>query len=196
VDECKNVVKIAIALRDHQIRKAGSSSIVGIGIGGDERRAGADQFAAVYKYAKAQGLRLTAHAGETVGPESIWSALNIGTERIGHGLHAMEDAELVEVLAERQIPIEACISSNVRTGCCGGFEHHPVRAMFDSGLMVTLNTDDPPMFQTDILAEYKIAHEQFDFTRDQLRELARNSFEASFLPAEKKLEFLGMLDRA
>lgn len=194
VEECVNVVNTASALRDQQIRGSGSSSIVGIGIGGDERRAGADQFADVYKQAKQQGLRLTAHAGETVGPGSIWSALNIGAERIGHGLHAMEDAELVEVLAQRQIPIEVCISSNVRTGCCGGYEKHPVRAMFDAGLMITLNTDDPPMFQTDMLREYTIAHEQFDFTRDQLRELARNSFEASFLPAEAKLSFLKKLD--
>lgn len=196
VDECRNVVNTASALRDHQLRETGSSSIVGIGIGGDERRAGADQFAEVYKHAKDNGLRLTAHAGETVGPESIWSALNIGAERIGHGLHAMEDPELVEVLAQRQIPIEVCITSNVRTGCCGGYANHPVRAMFDSGLMITLNTDDPPMFQTDMLREYTVAHEHFDFTRDQLRELARNSFEASFLPAEKKLEFLQLLDKA
>src|SRR5271167_2119561 len=91
-------------------------SIIGIGIGGDERRTGAEPFRELYFEARDTGLRLTAHAGETVGPESIWAALNIGAERIGHGLTAIEDPELMEVLAERQIPIEICISSNLRTG--------------------------------------------------------------------------------
>src|SRR6202044_2658813 len=95
-----------------------SPSIVGIGIGGDERRTGAEPFRELYMEARDAGLHLTAHAGETVGPESIWAALNIGAERIGHGLTAIEDPELLEVLAERQIPVEICISSNVRTGCC------------------------------------------------------------------------------
>lgn len=137
---------------------------------------------------------MTAHAGETTGPESIWSALNIGAERIGHGLSIAQDPELVEVLAHKQVPVEICLSSNLRTGVCADFGEHPLKRFFDEGLMVTLNTDDPAMFQTSLCKEYELAMEEFGFSRDQLREIARNSFEASFLPVEKKLRFLQQVD--
>ncbi len=169
-------------------------NVVAIGIGGDERRGPAEWFRDLYKKAAEQGLRLTAHAGEITGPESIWSALNIGVERIGHGLSIAQDPELVEVLAHKQIPVEICLSSNLRTGVCAGFGEHPVKRFFDEGLMVTLNTDDPAMFQTSLCKEYELAMEEFNFSRDQLREIARNSFEASFLPVEKKLRFLQQVD--
>ncbi|MFT4113574.1 MAG: adenosine deaminase [Silvibacterium sp.] len=166
------------------------ASIVGIGIGGDERQAGPELFRELYAEAKAAGLHLTAHAGETTGPESIWGALNIGAERIGHGLSAIQDAELMEVLAERQVPIEVCISSNVATDCCPQLADHPVRRCFDAGLMVTLNSDDPAMFHCSLESEYRLAEESFDFHEEHLRELAANSIEASFLPAERKVELL------
>jgi aminodeoxyfutalosine deaminase len=171
-------------------------SVVGFGIGGDERRAGPELFREVYAYAADNGLRLTAHAGETTGPESVWGALNLRAERIGHGLTAWQDMELVEELATRQVPVEICLTSNLRTGCCRTLAEHPVRNYFDNGVMVTLNTDDPAMFGTSLAREYQIAQEAFGFTDEHLRELARNSFEASFLPAEKKLEFLNLFDGA
>jgi len=169
-------------------------SIVGIGIGGDERRTGAEPFRELYAEARAGGLRLTAHAGETVGPESIWAALNIGAERIGHGLTAIEDPELMGILAERQIPIEICMSSNLRTGCCVPSGLHPVRSYFDAGLMITLNSDDPAMFESDLEAEYLLAQREFGFSREHLRELAANSFEASFLPPEEQVKYLHQID--
>jgi adenosine deaminase/aminodeoxyfutalosine deaminase len=196
VEEGYSVVNLALKLRNEQLARERATSIIGFGIGGDERRAAAGEFNELYRHAADHGLRLTAHAGETVGPESIWAAINIGAERIGHGLHAFDDPELIEVLAERQIPIEVCISSNVRTNCCAGIDKHPVRRMFDSGLMITLNSDDPAMFQTTVAREYQIAHEIFGFTQDQLRELARNSFEASFLPADEKVRMLDLCDRS
>ena len=196
IDEGYSVVNLALKLREQQIARGEQTSIIGFGIGGDERRAGAAEFLELYRHAASHGLRLTAHAGETVGAESIWAAINIGAERIGHGLHAFDDLELIEILAERQIPIEVCISSNVRTNCCAGIMEHPVRRMFEAGLMVTLNSDDPAMFQTTLLKEYQIAHEVFRFTEDQLRELARNSFEASFLPPEHKVRMLELCDHA
>jgi aminodeoxyfutalosine deaminase len=196
VDEGYSVVNLAVKLRDQQVARGERPSIIGFGIGGDERRASAAEFNELYRHAAEQGLRLTAHAGETVGAESIWAAINIGAERIGHGLHAFDDPELIEILAERQIPIEVCISSNVRTNCCAGIMEHPARRMFDAGLMITLNSDDPAMFQTTLAREYQIAHEVFSFTEDQLREVARNSFEASFLPPERKLQMLELCDRS
>jgi len=171
-------------------------SVVGVGIGGDEQKAPPELFREAYIHAANQGLRLTAHAGETAGPESIWGALNLGAERIGHGLTAHQDPELIEELATRQIPVEICITSNLRTGCCGKISDHPVRRYFDQGLMLTLNSDDPAMFGTTLTREFELAQSEFGFTDEHLRELARNSFEASFLPAEKKVQFLNLLDRA
>lgn len=169
-------------------------NVVAIGIGGDEARGPAEWFRDLYKKAAAAGLHLTAHAGETTGPESVWGALNIGAERIGHGLAAAQDPELLEVMAEKQVPVEACVSSNLRTGACAEMHEHPLRKFFDHGLMITLNTDDPAMFQTSLNHEYEIAQQEFNFSEEHLRELARNSFEASFLPVEKKLRFLQQID--
>jgi adenosine deaminase/aminodeoxyfutalosine deaminase len=171
-----------------------SPSVVGFGIGGDERQAAPELFRDVFAYAAANGLRLTAHAGETAGPGSVWGALNLPAERIGHGFTASQDAELVEELSTRQVPVEICITSNLRTGVCATIAEHSVRNYFDQGVMVTLNTDDPAMFATSLSREYQLAQDSFGFTDEHLRELARNSFEASFLPAEKKLAFLNLFD--
>jgi aminodeoxyfutalosine deaminase len=180
------VVDLAIRFRDR--------NVIAFGIGGDEKAGPPESFAAVYARAAEHGLHLTAHAGESAGPESIWGALNLKVERLGHGLTAGQDAELMEVLAERQIPIEICVTSNLRTGVCAELAQHPVRRYFDQGLMLTLNSDDPAMFRTSLAGEYALVQEAFGFTDEHLRELARNSFEASFLAAEKKVEFLNLLD--
>ncbi|HEY2498164.1 MAG TPA: adenosine deaminase [Candidatus Angelobacter sp.] len=169
-------------------------NVVGIGIGGDEARGPAEWFRDLFKKSADKGLRLTAHAGETTGPESVWGALNIGAERIGHGLAAAHDHELLEVMAQKQVPIEMCITSNLRTGACTELKEHPVRKFFDQGLMITLNTDDPAMFQTSLNKEYEIAQQEFSFSDEHLREMARNSIEASFLPVERKLKLLSQID--
>ena len=174
-------------------------SIVGIGIGGDEARGPAEPFKELYAEAKATGLRLTAHAGEStgpvLGPAEIWAALNIGAERIGHGLAAQHDHELLEVLAERQIPIEINVTSNVRTGCCPSVDDHPLREYFEGGLMVTLNSDDPPMFGSDLLGEYVLVQDRFEFTLEEMREFAANSIEASFLPPQRKIMLLSRVEQ-
>jgi adenosine deaminase/aminodeoxyfutalosine deaminase len=180
------VFDLAARLRDR--------NVVGIGIGGDEARGPAEWFRDLYKKAADNGLRLTAHAGETTGAESIWGAMNIGAERIGHGLAAARDPELLEIIAQKQIPVEICITGNLRTGACPEMQEHPVRKFFDNGVMITLNTDDPAMFQTTLNREYEIARQEFNFSEEHLRELARNSIEASFLPVEKKLKFLSQID--
>lgn len=187
VEPARRVFDLAVAHREH--------GVVGIGIGGDELRGPAEPFRDLYREAAECGLRLTAHAGESAGPESIWGALNIGAERIGHGLSAIRDPELIEVLCHRQIPVEICLSSNVCTSCLARLEDHPVRTLFDHGVLITLNTDDPAMFHTSVTREYELAQDVFGFTDEHLRELARNSFEASFLPAGKKVEMLEHFDR-
>ena len=188
IEAAQKVFELAVLFRDR--------NVAAVGIGGDEVKAPPELFRDVYAYAADNGLRLTAHAGETASPESIWGALNLGAERIGHGLTAAQDPDLLEELAQRQVPIEICITSNLRTGCCKAVAEHPVKQYFDHGLMITLNTDDPAMFGTTLSREYQIAQQNFGFTDEHLRELARNSFEASFLPAEKKLEFLNLFDAA
>jgi len=170
--------------------------VVGVGIGGDEEKAPPELFRSVYAFAEDHGLRLTAHAGETGSPESIWGALNLHAERIGHGLSAAQDADLIEELAYRQIPVEICITSNLRTGACKTAAAHPVKSYFDQGMMITLNTDDPSLFGTSLAREYQFAQQTFGFTDEHLRELARNSFEASFLPPDKKVELLSLFDAA
>ena len=189
MQEAQRTFRKAAELKRHM------PAVAGIGIGGDEAGGPAQEFSEVYAEAKAEGLHLTCHAGESTGPQSIWGALNIGAERIGHALSAQEDPELIEVLAERQIPLELNITSNLRTGCCPALLEHPVRRYFEEGLMITLNSDDPPFFGANLLDEYKLAHREFEFPPDQLRELAANSFEASFLLPERKLKMLDEVER-
>ena len=187
-EAARAVFELAVRYRDRHV--------VGIGIGGDEQKAPPELFREVYAYAADHGLHLTAHAGESAVPESVWGALNLGAERIGHALTAVHDPELVEELSRRQIPIEICLTSNLRTGCCASISNHPVRNYFDHGFMLTLNTDDPAMFGTSLNEEYQLAQSTFRFTNEHLRELARNSFEASFLPPELKIQYLNSFDAA
>ena len=165
-------------------------SIIGIGLGGDERKAGSRPFQRFYGEAARAGLRLTNHAGETMGPEAIWEALEIGSERIGHALSAIEDTALLEELRVRAVPLELNPTSNVRTGVCASFAAHPLRRYFDAGLMVTLNSDDPAFFGSDVANEYLLAHTEQEFTREELRQLASNSIRASFLPEAVKAGFI------
>jgi len=187
-DKAQEVAELAFQYRDR--------NVIGFGIGGDERRAAPELFRDVYAFCADHGLHRTVHAGETAGPESIWGALNLRAERIGHGLTAQHDADLIQELAQRQIPVEICVTSNLRTGVCRAIEEHPVRSYFDHGLMITINSDDPAMFRTTLTREYQLLQDHFGFAEEQLRELARNSFEASFLEAKKKLDFLNMFDAA
>jgi aminodeoxyfutalosine deaminase len=185
-EEGERVLAKAVELRNE--------NVIGIGIGGDERQAGPELFEPVYARAARHGLRLSVHAGETVGPHSIWGALDsLKAERLGHALHAWPDEKLMERLVRDQVPLEICISSNVRTSCCHELSAHPVRRYFDAGALITLNTDDPEMFQTTLVEEYQIAQDEFGFTDEELRQVARNSFLASWLPEERKKKLLEQL---
>jgi adenosine deaminase/aminodeoxyfutalosine deaminase len=188
VEEAERVFRKAAEL------KPAHPSIIGIGLGGDERRAGSEPFHTLYAQAREAGLRLTNHAGETTGPEAIWEALAIGSERIGHAVSALQDAALILELKTRSVPLELCPTSNLRTGVCPSFAAHPLRPLFDLGLLVTLNSDDPAFFGSDLANEYLLAHTEQGFTRDELRQLAANSIRASFLPDETKSSWLARID--
>jgi len=188
VEEAERVFLKAAEMRTH------FPSIVGIGLGGDERLTGSEPFRALYAQAREAGLRLTNHAGETTGPEAIREALSIGSERIGHAVSAGRDFYLLQDLKERGTPLELNPTSNVRTGVCGSFEEHPLRRYFDKGLLVTINSDDPAFFGSDLANEYLLAHTLQEFNRDELRQLASNSIRASFLPESDKAAWISRID--
>ncbi len=189
VDEAARVFRKAAELhRDHP-------SVAGVGIGGDELRGPAADFRDLYTTARDAGLHLTAHAGENTGPQSVWAAINIGAERLGHALSAQLDPDLLDLLAERQIPLELNVTSNLRTGCCRSLDTHPVAMYFERGLFITLNSDDPPFFGSTLLDEYELVHRHFELSLEGMRELAANSIEASFLPPTRKLALLAEVEQ-
>lgn len=154
------VAEFAIAHRD--------AGVIAFGLGGYEERGPAEWFREVFQFAKEGGLHLVCHAGETAGPESIWAALEIGAQRIGHGIAAVRDASLLTTLKDRNIPLEICISSNVCTGAVPTLETHPVKRIYEAGVPVILNTDDPALFRTDLCREYEIAETVFGLKLEQL----------------------------
>jgi aminodeoxyfutalosine deaminase len=182
-EAAEEVVRLAVRFRDR--------GVVGIGLGGDEEQAPCGMFREVYETARAEGLRLTVHAGETTGPESIWEALRcLGAERIGHGVSAVRDPELLAYLKDHQVPVEVNVTSNYCTGAVAKGAEHPVRRMFEAGLLVVINSDDPAMFRTSLNDEYASLVERHGFCETEILELARNSFRASFLPEAEKARYL------
>ena len=155
---------------------------ISFGIGGDEAAGPALALRAAFSYARDAGLRLTAHAGETAGPESIRAAIDIGAERIGHGIRAVDDVDLMRRLREEKIPLEICITSNVKTGAVESLEAHPVRRLFDAGVRITLNTDDPGVFETNMATEFELARNVFGFSEAELAFVAETAEAFRFAP--------------
>jgi adenosine deaminase len=164
-----------------EIAGARELRIVGIGIGGSEHDYPPEPYREVYAEARKLGLRTTAHAGEAAGPESIWGALRaLEVDRIGHGTRAAEDPALVDYLLEKRVPVEMCPISNVRTGVVDSVAAHPIRAFFDRGLLVSVNTDDPKMFGTSLLGEYLALSEHQGFDLAEIRRLAENAIDSTW----------------
>jgi aminodeoxyfutalosine deaminase len=172
---------LAIAL-DH-----GPSTLIGFGLGGPEIGVPRPQFEPYFDRARAAGLHSVPHAGETTGPQTIWDALRfLGAERIGHGTSAAQDPQLLAHLAEHAIPVEVCPTSNLATGAVQVLDQHPLRDMVRAGVTVSINSDDPPMFATDLNREYEIAARLLDLDQAGVAALAKSAVAASFLDASGK----------
>lgn len=191
-EHVREVFRLAAALRPR------FPSIVGVGIGGDEAAAPAEWFRDAYAEARDTGLRLTVHAGEATGPvqgpREIRGALDIGAERIGHGLEARQDEELMALLASRRTPVEINITSNILTGGCSSVQDHPLPLFMSKGMMCMLNSDDPAMFGSWCLDEYVLVHEQLGFSLEQMKKLAENSILSSFMNEQRKAELCRQIE--
>jgi len=171
------------------------AGIIGVGIGGFEAAHPPEQFAPVYRDARDAGFRLTAHAGEEAGPESVWGAIrSLGAERIGHGVRSVEDPELVDYLVERQIPIEVCPTSNLRTGVVAHWDQHPVRKLIDAGALITINTDDPAMFDVSLAGEFSNLEERFGLDDAALKRLSLAVVEGSWADDETRSDLTRQIE--
>jgi len=174
-----------------------SAGVVAFGLGGDEHGGPADHFVAVYREARDRGLRVTAHAGETAGPESIRKSVELlGAERIGHGLTAIHDEAVMGLLRERRIPLEVCPTSNVCTGLLARLEDHPLPRFLRSGLVITLNSDDPAMFGTRLEGEFIRVARAFGLCEADILLLSENAIRSAFLPESERENLLADLHGA
>jgi len=169
---------------DDRIRPEG---LVSFGLGGPEIGVPRPQFKPYFDRAIAAGLHSVPHAGETTGPQTVWDALvELRAERIGHGTSSAQDPALLAHLAERRVPLEVCPTSNIATRAVRSLDEHPIKEFAKAGVLITINSDDPPMFGTDLNNEYAVAARLLDLDERGLADLARNAVEASFLdPAGK-----------
>ncbi len=177
-------------LADYTTRVAIASmdaGVVALGLGGGEVGFPPEDFAPWFEDARKAGLHSTPHAGETVGPESVWGALRaLGAERIGHGVRSIEDAALVEHLAQQQIPLEVCPTSNLRLGVYPSYAGHPLPRLYAAGVPLTINSDDPPLFNTTLNQEVALLAEPFRFDLATITTLLLNGVRHSFLLPEEK----------
>jgi adenosine deaminase len=181
------ILEIAIRNRRH--------SVVAWSIGGDEVNHPPEPFAEVYAAARHAGLHTMAHAGEVAGPASVWGAVDaLGCERLGHGIRSVDDPALMAHLRERKVTLDVSPTSNVRTSAVASLAQHPLGRLFDAGICVTLNTDDPTFFDTTLTDEYRLVARVFGFDADRLATLVRNGVHAAFLPNDEKAVLLGHVE--
>lgn len=165
-----------------------TQAIIGIGLGGSESAGPAKDYAKVYELARKNQLRTVAHCGEDLNAFSIWDSIeHLKMERVGHGTSAFQDEKLLDFLAENQMPIEVCPTSNIFTKkFVQKIENHPVRSFFDKGLNVTINSDDPTLFSTSLIDEYMLLYKSGVFSKEEIFKLIKNNIYATFLPIQEK----------
>ena len=165
--------------------------IIALDLAGDEAHFPAEWFRDHFRRARGTGWHITVHAGEIVGPASIWEALRgLGAERIGHALHAVEDPSLMDYLADHNIGVESCLTSNVQTSCVPGYPAHPLRTFLEAGIPATINTDDPGISAIDLHYEYNFAAPQAGLTQAQIHQAQVNALKVAFLSDAQKQALL------
>jgi len=178
------------------LKRNPSDAILGIGLGGQESGHPCADYEPVFSKARSESMHVVSHAGEEVGPESIWDAIKLlHSERIGHGTSADQDPELLEYLKETQLPLEICPTSNVITKkYVKRYSRHPIRELFDYGINVTVNTDDPILFSVELNDEYDNVATELNFTQTEINHLFRNNLKATFMPEKEKQARLKALE--
>jgi adenosine deaminase len=177
---CHKELDALLAYRQH---------FVALDLAGDEANFPAPLFVDHFKKGRDAGWRITVHAGEAGGPQSVWDAIQLlGAERIGHGVRALEDPKLTDYLLDNRVPIEANLTSNVHTSTVADLDSHPLRDMLVAGLVCSINTDDPGVSGIDLPHEFEVAAPAAGLTREQIRQAQMNAWETAFLSAEEKRE--------
>jgi adenosine deaminase len=183
--EAVRLVEMAYASRE----KAG---IIGIGLDSQEIGYPASRHKLAFDRAAELGLRRVAHAGEDVGPESVWNTLDsLGVERIDHGVRSIEDGKLVTHLTKTQIPLTVCPVSNIALKIFPDMASHPIKRLMDAGVLVTVNSDDPPMFHSNLIDNYMQVADTFDLTAADVERLVHNSLQAAFVDEATRARYLG-----
>ncbi len=161
--------------------------ITALDLAGDEANFPAEWFRHHFRRARDVGWHITVHAGESAGPQSIWSALHdLGAERIGHAIHAVEDPALLDYLAEHRIGVESCLTSNVQTSCVPDYATHPLKIFLQHRILASINTDDPGISGITLPYEYEVAAPEAGLTAEQIRQAQVNALETAFLSDEEK----------
>jgi adenosine deaminase len=193
-DIARNIPDSQQAVLDLIIKGMQRGLFIGIGLGGLETGYPADMFTGTYKRAAEAGLKLVAHAGEAVGPESIWLALrSLNAARIGHGIRCLDDPELVQYLRDTKTHVEVSPASNYCLKLVNEDTPHPIRKMIDQGVFCSINSDDPAMFSTDLTQQYVLLSSQ-GFSHEELLQLNKNALDASFLSIEEKAHYHSLLN--
>ena len=179
-----------LVIADWAIERYGDG-LIGFGLGGPEVDNPPEKYRSAFERVRAAGLPCILHAGETVGPPSIWNAIRVaGTKRIGHGVRAIEDPQLVEYLRETQIPLEVCPTSNICLKVYPSLEEHSLPELIAQSLYVTINSDDPPMFNTTLTDEYLICHKTFGWDAEFIKRLMLNAVRVTLLPENEQQAML------
>jgi aminodeoxyfutalosine deaminase len=177
------VLEIALAARE--------MGVIALGLGGAEAGFPPELFVDTFRRAEREQLHRVPHAGEISGPQSVWSAIKLlHAERIGHGVRSIEDAQLVEYLRSTAIPLEVCPTSNILLKVYPDYAQHPLRKLWDAGLLLTIGSDDPPMFATDLNHEYQCLVKYYNFSQAELEKMSLNGIRSSFLSQAEKQRLL------
>ncbi len=195
-DLCRDYGAETAIDRFKQILPYRNKGVIGIGLGGSEQNFPPEPFESVFQFVRDTGFHRVAHAGEAAGAKSVWGAIEkLDVERIGHGVRAIEDPRLVQYLREKQIPLEVCVTSNLKTAVFPSLEAHPIKQFFEDGLLVTINSDDPAMFGANITDEYYRLSEKVGFTPESLKQLTFNAINAAFLSTDEKKKYWKHIDQ-